>query len=371
MSADARPILFAFVALAGLAAVAGCIDGGEGLEPARDDSVEEPNGTEASDPAPSSDDGSASGENATAHDEEQGDEAPNSTTAGQANTSTTADSPSDTHYDPGWPPIEEAEIRPGAAIGTAPGLFGEAGGWNCTTNFIFSTPDNRTLYVGTAAHCFENNGIDVGDPVDIADGAAEGTLVYSSFETAERHGYEDAGPTELNDLALVHIPQDARGLVHPAVRHFGGPTGLAENPEPGTKVLSYGNTWFREPHPGTSSISHEIDPHEGYLVEEYPWVYHVRLDRTQVFGDSGSPMIAHEGEAMGVMKAVRGFNDSVPDDGLPGGMIVTKLPHAVPWAENHTDLKLELKTWPVIEDGELPDQSPSALGPSLATGPDS
>jgi hypothetical protein len=49
--------------------------------------------------------------------------------------------------DPGWPSMDEAEIRPGIKVGKA-GAGLNAG----TGNFVFSSPDNRTLYLGWVAH---------------------------------------------------------------------------------------------------------------------------------------------------------------------------------------------------------------------------
>jgi hypothetical protein len=86
---------------------------------------------------------------------------------------TLAEAGNDT-VDPGWPNLDEATFRPGVTLGErdVQGLP------ICTGNFVFSTPDNRTLYVGTAAHCVR--GLDLGDPVGIADGQIQARLAYCS-----------------------------------------------------------------------------------------------------------------------------------------------------------------------------------------------
>src|SRR5688500_20394936 len=89
--------------------------------------------------------------------------------------------PSDTSsvYSPGWPPLVDAPIRPGVRItpwGPAGEILGLGG---CTANFIFASPDNRTLYIGTAGHCAKNMANGTATPV--AEGAAMVTLAYCSF----------------------------------------------------------------------------------------------------------------------------------------------------------------------------------------------
>jgi hypothetical protein len=66
-----------------------------------------------------------------------------------------------------WATLGEATIRPGVQV--------VAGGSQCTSNFLFTSPDNRTAYIGFAAHCVthedpnnaEDGCDDASDPMDI------------------------------------------------------------------------------------------------------------------------------------------------------------------------------------------------------------
>jgi hypothetical protein len=375
--ADPRKILLLATPLLLAAAAAGCLAGGEELSPAGETSTEPGNATGSQPPANDTGNGSAGNEaNRSEEGETTEDRGPNGTGSDDEATNATAEgnrtasgeeTTTDGRYDPGWPPIEDARIRPGVGIGP-PTRPVAVGAWGCTANFLFSSSDNRTLYLGTAAHCFDDAGLQAGDPVSIGGGIAEGTLAYNSFATAERHGYEDEQRTDRNDFALVRIPEEARDLVHPAMEHFGGPTDLGEAPAPEMKVMSYGNSSFREPDPAVRGTPPDnLDPREGYLAERTPWQHFARFNTTAIPADSGSPVIDHEGHAIGLVKTLEitpnfsSGNTSLGGAPTENGLVpMTK---AVAFAENHTRLELELKTWPLIENGQLPQQSPVPLRP--------
>lgn len=257
-------------------------------------------------------------------------------------------------YAPGWPAPSDATVRPGAKIvkGTLEG--------HCTANFLFSSPDNRTLYLGTASHCVP--GMRLGETVQIAGGAVEGTLVYCSWGTidggetctdkAGAGGTGTASEGFANDFALVELPESARDAVHPALVHWGGPTGLAIAPEAGTHVLTYGNTALRDAdQPGAGPL----DPREGYVEERGNWTTTVTLVPPSVSGDSGSPLIRASGEAVGVVQTV-----GAGTSGVTNGVV--NLVPALAYVYEHTDLRPVLKTFRLLEEPTLPDQRPMDQG---------
>jgi hypothetical protein len=73
-----------------------------------------------------------------------------------------------------WPAIGEAVIRPGVPVSSDTG--------SCTSNFVYRSPDNETLYLGLAAHCLEGR---ENETVRIAGGAAEGIIAYNSWYTMD------------------------------------------------------------------------------------------------------------------------------------------------------------------------------------------
>lgn len=234
---------------------------------------------------------------------------------------------------PGWPAIDAATVRPGVQIVSPTG--------QCTSNFVYTSPDNATLYLGLAAHCVD--GMAIGDPVEIADGAATGTLAYSSWMTMEEIGEESKEAREFNDFALVAVDDDSRNLVHPAVRHFGGPVALAASSAvaTGDKVLTYGNSGIRQ----------GVDPsgwHEGYVLEHAnPWTTEVYTVTPGVPGDSGSGVLDADGRALGVLVTIA----ILPTTGSNG---VTSLDLALAYALEHAGIDARLATWELLDGGVLP-----------------
>lgn len=231
-----------------------------------------------------------------------------------------------TYFDPGWPEMDTAAIRPGVSI---------AGG--CTANFVFSSPDNRTLYIGTASHCV--GGQDINDTVSI-EGGHSGTLVYCSWMHTEN---EDGCPqsddgliVNNNDFALVRIDDEDRGEVHPALLHWGGPTAVAGAPSLGDKTLSYGDS---KPDP--------LQPIEGYVILSDSTSFTMYAAAPGIPGDSGSPVIAADGSALGVLIGL-GLTP------LPGSNLVSNLQNALDFMTQETGLQVELKTWETLNAGLLP-----------------
>ncbi|MGQ0536240.1 MAG: trypsin-like peptidase domain-containing protein [Methanobacteriota archaeon] len=234
---------------------------------------------------------------------------------------TTAASP------PQWPDVSEAVVRPGVHI---------VGG-SCTANFVFVGDDGTTIYIGTAAHCVED--LDVGDAVDIADGRASGTLAYSSFETMEEISEADEAVLAYNDFALVRVDEKDESLVHPAILGFGGPTGLAEAPGVGARLLTYGHSSLR----GDTRV---LDPREGYVVASNPWYTRAYFAPPSLPGDSGSPVVSADGAAEGVLIHINvvdfGQGSEVPSSGSNG---LVRLAPALLYAAEHGGPVVELATW--------------------------
>lgn len=292
-------------------------------------SEEASNSSASSDaPEPASDDAAPSSSNRTDGDasEASGSNGTDETDPGppaEGNTTgqqTNATGP----LDPGWPPVEDATVRPGVKI---------AGG--CTSNFVFSSPDNRTLYLGTAGHCVADVG--EGDSVPIRGGEVEGTLAFASSEDGL-------------DFALVELPDDARGTVHPSVLELGGPSGLAETVQQGERVFVFGNSPYRDPTPAD-----ELDAREGYAVEGTDRTTEYHLYNPTIGGDSGSPVLTVDGRAL-ASHATTGVDAPVEEgDDYPcvgcstGYNVAFGLERA-----QEEGLPVELKTWPLEASPELP-----------------
>lgn len=183
----------------------------------------------------------------------------------------------------GWPPADEADIRPGVNV---------AGG--CTSSFLFRSPDNETLYLGTQGHCLPES--EVGDPVQIEFGAYTGTLAYLAYDA-----YVPG-----KDFALVRLHDDYREEVHPAVLYWGGPTGLARDVDPGDVVETFGNSPYREPlwyvagqDPPFPPPGNALDPRRGVVVNRTENVTSAYYAPSGFLGDSGSPVMTRDGRAVG------------------------------------------------------------------------
>lgn len=245
-----------------------------------------------------------------------------------------------------WPDLDKATVRPGVQT-----FYGDS---QCTSNFVFTSPDNQTLYLGSAAHCFGTSA-KVGDAVDIGGGLAGGTLAYSSWLTMGSNGQgealedpaacekeEDATVCAYNDFALVRVDEASEAVVHPAMLHFGGPTALAASGSVamGEKVLTYGNTWLRQ----------GLDPtnrHEGYVLAQDGWTTETYTAPQGVPGDSGSGVLLGDGRALGVLVTVA----YAP---VPGANGVTSLDLALQYAKEKAGLDARLATWDLLEGGLVP-----------------
>lgn len=233
-----------------------------------------------------------------------------------------------------WPDLHNASIRPGVQI-TASG--------QCTSNFLFRTPDNATLMLGVAAHCVADapqlgsdgcrddvDPMQPGTEVEIEGASQPGVLVYSSWWTMQAANVTDATVCNENDFALVAIHPDDRGSVHPAVQDFGGPTGLADGVAVSDEVQWYGST-------SATPDSRSTNQHRGTVVASSDWSFEAYSAAPGVPGDSGSGVMLADGSAAGVLVTVETV--------YPAANGVTKLGPALAFAEDH-GANVELVTWP-------------------------
>lgn len=234
-----------------------------------------------------------------------------------------------------WPAAEAAAIRPGVQVTSE--------GGQCTSNFLFRSPDNQTLYLGTAAHCV--NAIDLGDPVEIQGATQKGKLAYSSWKALKLNCPESSSLCDPRDFALIEIDTKDRDRVHPAMLHFGGPVSLADSSqlEVGDAVLSYGH----------SSLRPDVDEtnwHEGVVTskeEADDTLFGIVTVAPGIFGDSGSGILTKDGKALGILSTL----NLAP---LPGENGVAGLHRALELAREKGDMEVQLVTWQLLDPGLLP-----------------
>lgn len=249
-----------------------------------------------------------------------------------------------------WPSLEEATIRPGIRVATG-----------CTGNFVFSTPLNGTLYMGTAAHCVQTRPgqppVHLGDEVPFDGGAFTGRVAYCSWGAAEDlltcpdkdgvdEGYSD-------DFALIELPAEARAEVHPAMRVWGGPTEVAEPPSQGTRVFTYGASPLRD----GGADANVGDSRTGIVTSEDDTRTHALFGPTSINGDSGSPTITADGAALGTVATI---GTAAQDP--PGSNGIVNLDASLTNFQEHTGRAVHLKTWSLF-DVPRAEPLPSPTGP--------
>lgn len=170
-------------------------------------------------------------------------------------------------------------IQPGAQVRTPAG--------NCTLNFVFQESDG-TKYVGTAGHC--------GSEGQVARSASPnreiGPIVWS--ENRDAPGV---------DFALIKIDPSRYGEVEPAVRMFGGPTGVTAPADTGNgdllAITGYGVG---------VGMSEATRHRAGVLMTDSRDEYVANMPALP--GDSGGPVLHLEtGKALGVVSR---FNTNLP-----------------------------------------------------------
>jgi hypothetical protein len=249
-----------------------------------------------------------------------------------------------------WADLGAATIRPGVQV--------LADGGQCTTNFIFTSPDNATVYVGFAAHCVTKNdpnsaadGCDpaseplaIGSKLDVEGADHPALLAYTSWGTMQAKGGASNDECLYNDFAFAALdPRDAE-KANPAMLFFGGPTALADPGDVGTldKVLTYGDSGLRA---GIAALS----PHEGYVVfSPGPdgWTTEVYTAPQGIPGDSGSGvLLGADGTALGILVTISYAG---------GSNGVTTLSNAMAYAGDEGGVPLRLATAPTLDPGILP-----------------
>ena len=237
--------------------------------------------------------------------------------------------------EPDWGEPAGKGIRPGVNIVTE--------GSACTSSFLFTDGWQR-YYLSTAAHCVEDGESSETDgcsaPLHDSDirseirldggGTVEVPVAYSSWRVMQDQGDASAAACAGNDFALLDVT-DHVDDVHPASLHFRAPTGLA--------VTSTVDIWGY----GASSLKagvEEAHPKRGYHLglSNDGWSHLVYLATPGIPGDSGGHIMTVDGLALGVASTIL----LTP---FPGANHYTDISRAVAYAEDTTDLQLELVTW--------------------------
>lgn len=251
----------------------------------------------------------------------------------------------------------------------------------CTSNFLFTSQDNRRIFLGTAAHCLkeedpaadpatapEDSGYacdprkplkPLGTPVQfviednqaVSEGwtyvAVNGTLAYHSWQTMRDVGEApDSLACAFNDFALIEIPLEAQGLVTPGFRGFGPVNRVvaAEDLELLTPVNVYGhsNNWFSQ------EALHQA---WGYVTVPPPaewdeWDFSFLLNRPSIWGDSGSAVMTSDGGAAGILTTIATmpspaaqFPGTIPAPGTNGGTVLST---ALDYLEANTGLRVKI-----------------------------
>jgi hypothetical protein len=239
-----------------------------------------------------------------------------------------------------WTAPDSASIRPGASLDQG----------DCTANFVFTSPDNQTVYIGTAAHCFSTSGNTVtngcqatskplGSTMNVEGASQSARLVYSSWVWMKDNHESDAGACAYNDLAILALDPADYEKVSPAMKTYGGPVGIVSTLSTGQKVLTYGNSGSR---PSDSGLS----PKEGWVVssDASGWTMSISTATPGIPGDSGSGVLSGNGYAAGVLVTIQ----------ATGTNGVSMLGKELDYARGTAGFDVRLATWPQISGGILP-----------------
>lgn len=200
----------------------------------------------------------------------------------------------------GWPDLTDATLRPGTRL-YVPVDSGSS--LQCTAGFLFQSADNATLYLSIAAHCLGEGSSRSGLGADVYRENAKGRLI--AIGDVAFDGWAQ-GVDLSRDFALVAIRnlEGARDRTHPAMKHWGGPTGLADTSSllPGTEVVTYAASTLR-------SADSPDNVKEGRFVvrDDKPLALGdgdqllVRLEPPSQQGDSGSGLMLANGRAAGIL----------------------------------------------------------------------
>ncbi len=191
-------------------------------------------------------------------------------------------------------------IQPGVER-TGTRISGEPGTFACTYNFVFTDKKGRR-YIGIAGHCTGFGVTEVGQVMYVTDVGRIGTVVWKAPLPTTRPCGELVPPEGAEpciDFALVRIDEALYGHIDPAVRYWGGPTGMVpfEEIEAGMLMHHYGY--------GDGFHASELSrPRTGVVLGTLGCGYRVAFPFAP--HDSGSPQIAGDGRALGIMTGAEG-----------------------------------------------------------------
>lgn len=242
-----------------------------------------------------------------------------------------------------WGDPDSASIRPGMRIAMEEGT-------ECTANFVF-TDSEGDVYLGTAAHCVDR----IGQKVWRTEGSwytgseylfPFGEVAYSGFlsqgvDSSPCYVVLSCSDPAWDDFALIRINSEAHQAVHPAMLHFGGPTGLIpfEEVEVGDRILTQGASSMR---PGPSRLG----AREGYVVDKDSTTNRVYVWAVPgIFGDSGSGVMLADGRALGTLVTLE-F-----ERGMQNGIV--SLSASLELARQR-GMDVSLATWDLLDPGHLP-----------------
>lgn len=240
-----------------------------------------------------------------------------------------------------WASPREATVRPGVDIADG----------GCTANFIFRSSDNRSVYIGTAAHCFNgpNNESRTGlnETVMIAGGQAKGRLSFVGYRPTGPYGSGQPDNAS-HDFALVEVAASDRQDIYPGMYAYGGPTGLASDVAVGDTVRTFGNSTFRDDADG-------LDGRNGTVTDarlQDDGEVRALFRPPSVPGDSGSPVVTADGRAVGTLITGDVFYVPSPpwDDALPS--TGTNGIAWLPWSLEHVRETSNLEPILVTVSGE-------------------
>jgi hypothetical protein len=254
---------------------------------------------------------------------------------------------------PRWADPAVADIYPGTNLGTNSS--------GCSSNFLFTSVDNRHIYLGTADHCVLVSGVDgipchdfqslpLGSPIllwhvgPLNENATilniTGTLAYSSALTMKDvHEDPNSQACSSNDFALIELPLNAQHRITPAVPTFATPTSIANASD--IKLLDpmvgYGASGnylgFQQFYPrhGYVSIAPKNTTVASGVEPATEWGFTVTMYPPGIFGDSGGLVMTSNNGAAGVIVSI----------GATGTFCVT-LATALAYMEAHTSLRVKL-----------------------------
>lgn len=213
-----------------------------------------------------------------------------------------------------WASAASAQIAPGVQTNTA-------GSGQCTANFVF-TDAAGNVYVGQAAHCSgtgeatdtdgcQAGALPLGTRVTFNRGGSivssgtqvgAGTLAYSSWNTMQARGEQNANTCAYNDFALIKVDAADVGKVNPSVPFWGGPVGIdTDGTTVGEKVYSYGNSGLRG---GIELLSPKTGASLGDSAADGGWSHPLYTVTPGVPGDSGSAFLDADGQAVGTLSTL-------------------------------------------------------------------